>query len=178
MAEFATLARPYANAVFDLAVEADNFDDWSNDLNFLTTVIEDTTMTAVIANPQVDKNTLTRLLLDVCEEPLSKLGVNLLKILLENKRLNTIPQIALQFEQLKAQHQGMRKVEITAPYPVEPQQQQEIETALKRRLGKTVDVDITLDKSLLGGCLIRTGDEVIDVSMKGHLQRLATELRR
>ena len=59
MAEFATLARPYANAVFDLAVEADNFDDWSNDLNFLTTVIEDPIIDKVIANPQVDKDTLT-----------------------------------------------------------------------------------------------------------------------
>jgi len=178
MAEFATLARPYANAVFDLAVEADNFDDWSNDLNFLTTVIEDPIIDKVIVNPQVDKDTLTRLLFDICDDNLEREGKNFFKILLDNNRLQAIPQIAFQYEQLKAQHQGYLNVEIFTPYPVEPQQQQEIETALKRRLGKTVDVNMALDKSLLGGCLIRAGDDVIDVSMKGHLQRLATELRR
>jgi F-type H+-transporting ATPase subunit delta len=178
MAEFATLARPYAKAVFDLAAETDKFDDWSTHLDFLTTVIKDSAMAAVIANPKVDQDTLSSLLLDVCDGHLDNEGINLLKILLENNRLHTIPSLAFQYEELKARHQGYLNVEIVSPYPLEPVQQQEIETTLKRRLGKSVDVDITLDKSLLGGCLIRAGNEVIDVSMKGHLQRLAAELRR
>lgn len=177
MAEQATLARPYAEAVFNLAVEASNFEEWSNNLHFLTTIVEDPTISVAIANPKVDKNTLTSLLLDIGEGYLSKQANNLAKILVKNYRLWAIPQIALQYEQLKAQHQGYTKVDITSAYPVEPSQQQEIEAILQQRLGKAVDINIFVDKSLLGGWLIRAGDEVIDVSVKGHLQRLASELR-
>lgn len=178
MAEFATLARPYAKAVFDLAVETDKLDDWSNRLKFLTAVVKDSTMATVIANPKVDQDTLTSLLLDVCDEHLDNEGINLLKILLDNNRLQAIPSLTFQYKELKARHQGYLNVEIVSPYPVEPVQQEEIETALRKRLNKNVDVNITLKKSLIGGCLIRAGNEVIDVSMKGHLQRLAAELRR
>jgi F-type H+-transporting ATPase subunit delta len=178
MAEFATLARPYAEAVFDLAVEANNFDEWSDNLNFLATVIEDPTMAPVIANPQVNKNTLASLLLDVCKEQFSEAANNLLKILVDNNRLLAIPQLAVQYEQLKAQHQGYLNVEIASPYPINTEQQQELETALQKRLGKAVDISMTVDKSLLGGCLIRAGDKVIDASIKGRLQQLAAELRR
>jgi len=179
MAELATLARPYAEAVFDLAVEANNFEEWSNNLNFLATAIEDPTMAAVIANPQVNKNTLSRILLDVCNEAqVSEAGKNLIKILVDNNRLLAISQMALQYEQLKAQHQGYIKLEIASPYPVNSEQQQKLETSLQKRLGKAVDISITVDKSLLGGCLIRAGDQVIDASIRGRIQQLTTELRR
>jgi F-type H+-transporting ATPase subunit delta len=177
MAEFATLARPYAEAVFQLAVEAGNFEEWSNHLNFLAAVVEEPTMAAVIANPEVGNNNLTRLLLDIGDGHLSEPGKNLVKILVDNHRLPVTPQIAFQYERLKAQHQGHIQVEIASPYSVEPEQQQEIETILQKRLGKVVDISMNTDKSLLGGWLIRAGDEVIDLSVKGHLQRLAFELR-
>lgn len=177
MTEFATLARPYAQAVFELAIKAGNFDEWSNNLNFLATVVEDPTMANVIANPEVGKNTLTRLLHDIGDGHLSEPGNNLVRLLVDNHRLPVIPQIAFQYEQLKAQHQGHVQVEIASAFPVESQQQQEIESILQKRLGKAVDITTRLDKTLLGGWLIRAGDEVIDLSIKGHIQRLAFELR-
>ncbi|MCK5717283.1 MAG: F0F1 ATP synthase subunit delta [Thiomargarita sp.] len=177
MAELATLARPYAKAVFDLAIEMDNFDEWADNLNFLAIIMKDPTMAAVISNPQVTKKTLTHILLEVCEGQVGEMGTNLLKILLEHDRLAAIPQLVLQYEALKAQHQGYITVDIATPYPLEPLQTQELETVLQKRLGKAVNISTTLDKSLLGGCLIRAGNEVIDVSIKGHLQQLAVELR-
>jgi F-type H+-transporting ATPase subunit delta len=177
MAEFATLARPYAEAVFQLALEKGNFEDWSKNLNFLSTVINDPKIAKVIANPEVGKQTLTRILLDIGNDYLNELGQNLVRMLVDNHRLPVTPQIALQYEQLKAQHQGYLQVEIASAYPVEPKQQQEIETILKKRLGKAINITTYIDKSLLGGWLIRTGDNVIDLSIKGHLQRLAFELR-
>jgi F-type H+-transporting ATPase subunit delta len=178
MAEIATLARPYAEAVFDLAVEANNFDEWSTNLNFLAMLIEDSTMATVIANPKVEKETLTRILFDICDEQLNEQGQNLVKMLIGYHRLLAIPEIARQFEQLKAQQQGYLKVDIASAYPVEASQQQEIEEILKKRFGKGVDIQMEVDKSLLGGWLIRTGDEVIDVSIRGRFEQLATELRR
>ena len=178
MAEIATLARPYAEAVFDLAVEANNFDKWSTSLNWLATIVEDPTMAKVIANPKVEKKTLTQILLDICDEQLNEQGQNLMKTLIDYHRLPAIPEIARQFEQLKAQQQGYLKVDIASAYPVDASQQQEIEMILKKRLGKGVEIKIDVDKSLLGGWLIRAGDEVIDVSVKGRFEQLATELRR
>lgn len=177
MTEFATLARPYAQAAFELAVEAGNFDEWSNNLNFLATVVKDPTMADVIANPEVGKKTLIRLLHDIGDGHLDEPGKNLVKLLVDNHRLPVMPQIAFQYEKLKAQHQGHVQVEITSAFPVESQQQQEIESILKKRLGKAVDITTRLDKTLLGGWLIRAGDDVIDLSIKGHIQRLAFELR-
>jgi len=178
MAELATLARPYAVAVFDLAVEANNFDEWSDTLNFLATVVDYPTMVKVIANPQIDKKTLTNIILDICRDHISETGDNFVKILVDNNRLPAIPEIVLQYEQLKAQQQGYLIIEIVSPYPVEPSQLEEIKTVLQKRFGKAVDINITIDKSLLGGWLIRVGDEVIDISLLGRLQQLATELRR
>ncbi|EDN70919.1 ATPase, F1 complex, OSCP/delta subunit [Beggiatoa sp. PS] len=178
MAEIATLARPYAEAVFKLAVDGNNFEQWSNALNFLSIVIQDPIMGKVIANPKVEKETLTRILFDICDEALDEPGKNLVKILVDYHRLPAMPQIALQYEQLKAQHEGYVKVDIASAYPVKPEQQQEMEGILKKRLGKGVDISINVDKSLLGGWLIHAGDQVIDLSVKGHFEKLATELRR
>ncbi len=178
MAEYATLARPYAEAIFELAKDTGNLDVWSDNLAYLTTVVADPAMVAIIANPRVEKTVLTNLMLDVCcDENTSPESRNLVKLLVDNRRLLAVPSIAELYEQLKAQHQGYLKVEITSSYPVSPDQQQHIETVLQKRLGKAVDINITIDQSLLGGWLIRAGDEVIDLTMKGRLERLATELR-
>ncbi len=177
MAELATIARPYAEAIFNLANERNQLDDWSVMLNFLKLIVEDPLMVSVIANPQIDKNTLTQIWLAIGEGQLSETGNNLIKILVDNHRLLVIPQIAIQYETLKAQYQNYLEVEIMTPYPVTMPQQQTIETVLQQRLGKAAHIHITTDESLLGGWLVRAGDQVIDVSIKGRLQKLAAELR-
>jgi len=203
MVELATLARPYAEAIFDLAKETHNFEPWSRNLAWLTAIVEDPPMAAVIANPRVEKATLTRLLLDIAngddnvreasvssgiehthltpwllgDEKTHQQAQNLIKLLVENRRLRLVPHIATQFEELKAQHQGYVKVQITSSYPVSSQQQQDIEAALQKRLGKAIEVTITIDETIVGGWIIRAGDEVLDLSIKGRLQQLATELR-
>lgn len=177
MAELATIARPYAEAIFDLAKETGHFDDWSVVLNFFKLIVEDPLMASIIANPQIDKQTLTQMWLAIGEGELSETGNNLLKTLVDNRRLLAIPQIATQYETLKAQYQNYLEVEIITPYPMTELQQQTIETVLQQRLGKAAHIQITLDESLLGGWLVRAGDQVIDVSVKGRLQKLAAELR-
>jgi F-type H+-transporting ATPase subunit delta len=178
MVELSTLARPYAEAIFDLAKETQRFEAWSRDLAGLTAIIEEPLMAEVIGNPRVARATLTRLLIEVVDDNSGYPYLhNLIKLLVENRRLRLVPHIATQFEELKAQHQGYVKVQMTSPYPVSSQQQQEIEAALQKRLGKAIDVTITIDETLVGGWIIRAGDEVLDLSIKGRLQQLATELR-
>lgn len=172
MAELATLARPYAEAVFDTAKESDDFALWSETLSFLTSVLEDPSVSAIIANPRIDKHTISSILLDICESQMTAMGINLVRILIDNDKLPIIPQIAMQYERLRSEHQGYIEVEITSAYPVTPVQQQQTEEALQRRLGKAIVIKIINDSALIGGWLVRIGDQVIDLSVKGRLQQL------
>jgi len=176
MAEYVTLARPYAEAVFELAKETNSFDTLSADLNYLTQIVDDATMAAIIANPKVTKTVLKQVVLDICDGQISDMGKNLVRLLVDNQRLVTVPKIATQYEELKAQHQGYIKVELISVYEVTPEQKAELAATLQRRLGKSIDVDVSLDTSLLGGWLVRAGDQVIDMSLKGRIKQLANEL--
>lgn len=176
MAEYATLARPYAEAVFELAKETQSFDTLSTDLTYLTQVVTDTTLAAIIANPKVTKVVLKQVILDICDGQISGMGKNLAQLLVDNQRLATVPQIAVQYEVLKAQHQGYIKVELISAYDVTSEQEADLAATLKRRLGKSIDVNVSLDTDLLGGWVIRAGDQVIDMSLKGRIKQLANEL--
>lgn len=179
MAELSTLARPYAEAVMQLAVAAGNFDAWSNTLNFLTDVMQDSEIAAVIANPRVSKETLSRMLLDICEAgQLGLMGINLVKLLLKNGRLQAIPHIATQYEKLKAQQQGSIDVELVSAYETSVEQQQALETALQNRFGKKINMRLFINPALLGGWIIRAGDHVIDMSVKGRLQQFSFAMSR
>jgi F-type H+-transporting ATPase subunit delta len=176
MAEYATLARPYAEAVFELAKETNSFDTLSADLNYLTQLVEDATMAAIIANPKITKVVLKQVVLDICDGQISDMGKNLTQLLVDNRRLTVVSQIAVQYEELKAQHQGYIKVELVSAYEVTPEQKADLAVTLQRRLGKSIDVNVSLDTSLLGGWLVRAGDQVIDMSLKGRIKQLANEL--
>jgi len=179
MAEFATLARPYAEAVFEIAKEDNSFDIWSENLDFLTMIIKDPMMAKITINPRVSKVDLSIILLDICVEKIStNVGKNLIKMLVDNNRLSIVPQLAEQYERLKAGHLGYVKVDVISTYVVKVQQREKIEAVLKERLGKAVNINTTIDRDLIGGWLIRIGDQVIDLSIKGRLQQLATELHR
>jgi len=176
MAELATLARPYADAVFELARDAGTLDQWSEDLTFLTAVTKAPEMAELIKNPKVEKATLSQITLDISGSHISEAAKNLVKLLIDNGKLAVTQQLAAQYEVLKAEHQARVNVEITSAYPVEDTQREQIEVSLQKRFGKSVSITVTEDKELIGGWLIRTGDQVIDLSVKGRLQTIAAEL--
>ena len=177
MAELATLARPYAEAVFKLAQQSGEFARWSEMLAFLDQVMQDPQFAEIAANPRVLRETLQTMLLDIGAEALDEVGKNLVRLLVENRRLPVIPSLFKQYQALKAEHEGVLKVELVSTYAVKPQQKDEVVAALKQRFGKDVEVDVTIDRKLLGGWLIRAGDQVIDLSVRGRLRQLASELR-
>lgn len=177
MAELATLARPYAEAVFMLAKESGNFAGWSDMLGFLSQVIRQPEISSLFHNPRIHKETVVKLLLDIGADQLDAAGQNLLKLLAGNRKLTVIPQIAQQYEALKALHEGYLKVDLVSTYAVSKQQRQDLENLLQKRFGKRVEIEAAIDRSLLGGWLIRAGDQVIDLSVRGRLQQLAGQLR-
>lgn len=171
-----TIARPYAEAVFARAIETDTLDKWAEMLDFLATVVSDPAVADIIVNPAVEHERRLQLLLDIGGEQLSEEGQNLLRVLVENNRLPALPDIATLFHHLKSEHDGAIDVEIVSAYALKPDAEKELATALKKKLGREVNISSSKDPALIGGVRIRAGDMVVDGSVAGAVSQLANEL--
>ena len=178
MSELATIARPYAQAVFSLAQEAAGLAEWSEMLGLLAEAVKDEAIRDLLRSQRVDRQQMAGLLLAVGEGYLSEEGKSLVKILADNHKLSLLPEISRQYEQLKAAQEGYISVEVISTYAVKAPQKTQIAEALKARLGKEVKVETHIDRKLLGGWLIRIGDQVLDLTVRGRLQQISAELRR
>jgi F-type H+-transporting ATPase subunit delta len=174
--EATTIARPYAEAIFARAVEADKLDLWSDMLALLAGVVTDPTMAALIAEPKLDREEMTGLLIEIGGGRLTDEGRNLVRILVENDRLALVPEIAALFERRKAEHEGAIDVTIESAFDVKPAEQKALAQALRAKLGREVRVNSVTVPGLIGGVRIRAGDLVIDGTVQGRLQQLAHEL--
>ncbi|MEA3274344.1 MAG: F0F1 ATP synthase subunit delta [Pseudomonadota bacterium] len=175
--ELTTIARPYAEAVFARALEADLLGAWSDALALLSEIAGNEDMAGQIANPNVPRERLRQAILEIAGDALSQEAQNLVKLLAENDRLAVLPEIADLFDALKTEHQGVRQVQVRTAYALNAAQKKELAEALKKRLGAEVELTVEKDPSLIGGIEIRAGDLVIDGSIRGKLHQLATELQ-
>jgi len=176
MSELATLARPYAAAVFKRAKETHATAKWSQSLAFMSAVLKNEDISVVIDNPKVSKQRLSALMLDICQEQVNLENENFLKLLILNNRLGLLPSIAKLFEAYKAEDEGYVEVEVSTAYALSKDAKQDVTTTLEKTLGKKIHMNVTVDKSLIGGILVRAGDRVIDGSIRGRLQQLAKRL--
>ncbi len=176
MSELATLARPYAAAVFKRSLETGTIEKWSKSLAFLSAVLNDKEISAVVDNPKVSRERLSMLMLDICQGQVDEEGANFLKLLVQNNRLTLAPTIAELFEALKAESEGYVDVEVATAFAFSKEEKQSFTSTLEKTLSKKVHMNVTVDKSLIGGVLVRAGDRVIDGSIKGQLQQLAKRL--
>jgi F-type H+-transporting ATPase subunit delta len=176
MAEKSTIARPYAEAVFSLAKEQSELKSWSDMLCLAAAITADQQMQEMISNTNVSKGQLAELILDVCGSDVTEQGNNLIKLLAENRRLSMLSEIASQYEELRAEEEKTIEAEVISAFEVSPAQQKQIAEKLKVRLGREVSLSCRVDKSLIGGVVIKAGDLVIDGSTIGQIQKLSIEL--
>jgi F-type H+-transporting ATPase subunit delta len=175
--DITTIARPYAEAVFERAKEVDQLDAWSQALELLTAVVTDPRLADQISNPNVPRERIRDIVLDVCGDGLPPEAANLLRLLSENGRLAALPEITRLFEARRTADQGLRHVLIRSAFDITKAQQKAVATALSKRFGGKVDVTVETDSSLIGGIEVRAGDLVIDDSVRGKLQQLAQALQ-
>ena len=178
MAEKITIARPYAQAVFDIAQGQGKLAEWSQALELLTVVASDARVEQLLGNPHVSAEQLVTLVTDVCGKALSAEAVSLVRVLAENRRLGLLPELTALYEALRAEAEKTVQAEVTSAYPLTEEQKAGIAASLKRRLGREVQLTCTTDESLIGGAVIRAGDLVIDGSVTAHVSRLAAALAR
>ena len=173
MAELSTLARPYAKAAFQAAVDAGNLQAWSTMLSVASNVALQDQVEEVLSNPSLTGAQQAQTFIDVCGDILNESGQNLVNVLAENKRISLLPQIFEQFEHLKAELEKAADVEIISAFEVTDDTKQKLTQALKVKLDKDVRVTTSVDETLVGGAIIRAGDMVIDGTLKGKLAKLA-----
>lgn len=176
MAELTTLARPYAKAVFELARDAGTLDEWSGTLSFLAQVVANEDVERMIASPKVSDAQLLSMFEAVTDGQLNERGRNFVKLLIENDRLMTLPDVAALYETYKSEAENAVDVQVTSVEPVGDDYKQRIADALRKKLGREVRLNFDIDESLIGGALIRAGDLVIDGTVKGRLEKLSGAL--
>jgi F-type H+-transporting ATPase subunit delta len=176
MADRATVARPYARAAFAHAHASFELPAWSKLLGAAAATAADARVARLIGNPHVTGEQLVALLTEVAGEAGGNEGRNFLRTLAENRRLALLPEIAAQFEVLRAEIENVVDVEVIAAQAIAAPQQKRLAEALKRRLGRDVRMHTRIDETLIGGAIVRAGDLVIDGSLKGRLARLGSAL--
>jgi len=176
MAELSTLARPYAKAAFEFAVDASDLQGWASCLATSAAVTQHAAVVKLLRSPSSTLIQQAATIIDLCGDDLNATGQNFITILSENRRLTLLPQISHQFEVMKANREKAVDVDVAAAQPLDAQQQQMLSDALSNKLQRKVNMQVSLDKSLLGGAVIRAGDTVIDGSIRGRLTKLAESL--
>jgi F-type H+-transporting ATPase subunit delta len=176
MSELTTVARPYAKAAFDFAVEKQTVAQWQEMLVFAGAVAQDSSIKQVLKGAySADK--LAEIFIGVCGEQIDENGQNLIKVLAENKRLSALPDVATLFNQYKADFDKEIEVDVTSAIKLTKVQQTSIGAALEKRLSRKVNLICNVDKAIVAGLVIKAGDTVIDGSIQTKLNRLADALQ-
>jgi len=176
MSDLTTIARPYAKAAFDFAVEKGELDQWGQMLTFATEVTKNDEVQSLLTSALTAEK-LAEIFVAICGEQFDVHGQNFLKVMAENGRLSAIPDICNEFFVLKQEHEKKVDVEVTSATELTQEQLTDIGSKLEQRLERKVKLNCSVDETLLGGVIIRAGDLVIDNSARGQLNRLSDALQ-
>ncbi|MEB3766840.1 F0F1 ATP synthase subunit delta [Acinetobacter sp. MD2] len=177
MAELLTLARPYAKAAFAYATEQNATDAWSNALQMLSAAVQDEAFSAYLSRPELTPKEQVELFAKVLgQDQTTEATSNFLTMLAENGRLSLLPEIAAEYEQLKAQNNNTVDVVIESAFPLTSVQEQLLAHALEKRFNAAVNVSVEVKPELIAGVVIRAGDQVIDDSALNKLEKMRTRL--
>jgi F-type H+-transporting ATPase subunit delta len=173
MAEIATIARPYAEAAFRLALQRQALPVWSEALGRLAQVAEDPQASALIGNPNVASSQVEDLFRSVGGKD-AEIG-SFVRLLAENGRLTCLPEIAVQFHTMKQVEEGVREGVVHSAFPLDEKQLRDLKTQLEGRFGR-LQLSVQVDPTLIGGVKVIVGDQVLDTSVSGKLAAMRAAL--
>lgn len=178
MAENVTIARPYAEASFQLARDENALAGWAEALERMVAVAIHPDMQSCVDNPRLLPGQVVSLFLGVVGDGLSASQQNFIRVLVDNDRLGVLPEIRDLFVALKNEHEGSKKALIASAFPIEAATQQQLVADLERRFACRIQASVSVDPDLIGGVRITVGDQVIDASVRGKLAAMATALQK
>ncbi|UDG81774.1 ATP synthase subunit delta [Candidatus Profftia lariciata] len=176
MSKFITMARPYAKAAFDFAVENHSLDHWQYMLTFCAEVARRKNIIQILTGMLTIEKKLN-LFIQLCGDQIDTFGHNFIKIMSENQRLLLLPEVLQQFNELRNILENKIHVEVTSVINLSKEQLNKIKTSMEIRMSRKVILNCTIDKSIIAGMIIRVGDLVIDGSIRHRLKCLAGALQ-
>jgi len=180
MADMTSVARPYAKAAFEFALEHQQMALWSDFLQQLTQIMEDPACVAFITNPASTPEQHSQLLLAILKKlqvgaDLSH-GEQFVALLAHNKRLLVIPSINALYQALRATYENTLTVDVISFSPLSTEQVDRLTERLSQRLARQVTLAVSIDPAIVGGAIIRAGHLVFDGSVRTQIKNLSTNL--
>ena len=177
MAELATIARPYAEAAFEIARDAQALPAWSGMLRFAATVVRDPRVAEALDNPRLDAAAKESLLLSIGGDRFTGEARNFIRVLVETERVALLPQISAMFDTLKNDAEATANATIESAFELSDAQVAELRSALEKRFGKKIEATVTVNPELIGGARVTVGDAVLDGSVQAKLAAMRAQLR-
>ena len=175
MAELTTIARPYAEALFQVARQGD-VSVWAQQIEALAQVAQHPQVRQFADSPKASEDQVVDLVTTAAQLPLLPGVQNFLRTVVANGRLVALPAIAEQFHGLVSAASGVSDAVIYSPYPIEPAPLAEVVASLEKRFGRKLSASVVLEPELIGGIRVVVGDEVLDTSVKARLERMKVAL--
>lgn len=177
MADASTIARPYAKAVFDIAMADGRLEQWGEFLQGLADVLADESVERVLNDPDIGGEKLAAVIIDALAGRIETEGENFIRLLAAYDRLDVVPEINERYEALRAEAERTVDVEVVSAAALSDEHRVQLTQSLRERLGREVRLHEKVDESLIGGAIVRAGDLVIDGSLRGRLDQLATAVK-
>jgi F-type H+-transporting ATPase subunit delta len=174
MAELATIARPYAEALFQSS--RNDLGGTAQWLEALAAVAGNPQLLGFAENPKVENRQVYDVISDVARTQLPPAGQNFLRLLIENGRLAALPEIARQYREMRNAQSGASDAVVYSAFPISAQQLGTVAQALEKRFGRKLTLTVQEDASLIGGIRVVVGDEVLDTSVKARLEQMKAAL--
>jgi F-type H+-transporting ATPase subunit delta len=175
MAELATIARPYAEALFEVARNGD-LNQWAEQVDALAQVARNEELLQFADNPKVSPAQVFEVVTAAVKGGLSDGAKNFLRTVIDNGRLVALPEIAKQFHVLKNALSGVSDAKVYSAFPIDDAQLAELVAVLEKRFGRKLQASVEIDPELIGGVRVVVGDEVLDTSVRARLERMKVAL--
>ena len=177
MAELATIARPYADALFKVCTtqgaDLTSAVAWAEEL---AAIAANPQLRQLADNPNVSSDQVFDLMTGVAKSALPEAARNFLRVILENGRLDVLPEVAVQFRSLVNRQNGSSDAVVYSAFPLDAEALADLGTTLEKRFGRKLNLSVQLDESLIGGVRVAVGDEVLDTSVKARLEQMKAAL--
>ena len=180
MAESVTIARPYAEALFRAAKDSGKLAKWAEQIALLGQVAANPEARAAIGDPNVAATQLVDLFRSACasakESAVDAELSNFIQLLSNNDRLGLLPEIAGLYESYKQAEEGTKQAEIVSAFPLDDAQVKALVPQLEAVFKTRLETSVSVDPELIGGVMVFVGDQMLDASVRGKLDAMATAL--
>ena len=176
MAESVTIARPYAEALFRAAKESGNLAKWAEQLALLAQVAANPEARSAIGDPNVAAPQLVDLFRSACGTAVDAELSNFIQLLSNNDRLGLLPEIAGLYESYKRAEEGIKEATIFSAFPIDASQVNALVPQLEAVFKSRLEASVAVDPELIGGIKVIVGDQMLDASVRGKLDAMATAL--